>query len=96
MLRVLVLCLLLTGCGGIRNWIKPPPVPATCASECFAPCDTTRPLWEPVNPEDPAAWDDIRPQVVEPLVKNLRTCEVRRRACESCLRRLEQAAVIAL
>lgn len=69
-------------------------VPAQCDSMCLAPCDTTRPSWQPADPSSPDAWDEIAPQVVVPLGAKLDVCELHRRACAQCLERLRAAGVI--
>lgn len=75
------------------------PVPAQCNPICFLPCVAANGdagvRWEAV-PSDPAAWDALGGEVVPALADKLRVCEVRRLACEQCLRRLDDAKVIQL
>ena len=90
----ILLVLSLTGCGLFKRYIKPEPVNAQCASQCFVPCNTSIPMWKPKNPEDPRAWDSYVPQVTLPLAKKLANCELARKACEMCLQDLKKAKVI--
>lgn len=84
----------LTGC------VKPVPPPAyvppllVCDSRCRAECDSTVPAWAPPNVNDPAAFDFIRPQVVDPLEAKLLRCEEHRRACVACLDEADRQGII--
>ncbi|MFE3969031.1 hypothetical protein [Stenotrophomonas sp. YIM B13575] len=74
-------------------------VPAQCDAMCFRPCvDAGEDTGVRVT-ADPAAadaWDNIGGDVVGQLADKLRTCDVRRKACEQCLRRLDAKNVIQL
>jgi hypothetical protein len=89
----------LVGChGGSGSRETPPPVQAQCEeTQCRNPCVSedgdTGIRWDG-SPTDPAAFDALVDDVVEPLVEKLRQCEVRRKACEQCLDRLREAGVI--
>jgi hypothetical protein len=72
------------------------PVPAQCDSACLIPCDTKWPLWAPVDPEDPRAFDDRVLQVDVPAREKLEACEVKRGSCQKCLESLERRRVITL
>ena len=75
------------------------PVPALCSPICMTPCTTadgdTGVRWSAAA-DDPAAFDGLAGDVVPALADRLRVCEVRRQACEQCLRRLDKARVIKL
>lgn len=83
---------LLTGCS--TRAARRPAIPAQCEAMCFVPCkDDVR--WN-ADPNDPGAWDILAGEVVPALRDKLATCEVRRKACEQCLQRLDKAKVIDL
>lgn len=90
----LVLALVLTAACGRSVPQRPEPVPAQCDSLCFAPCNTQLPKWTPANPDDPAAWDTLGPQVIKPGQLQLQQCELRRQACDTCIQRLRAAGVL--
>lgn len=74
-------------------------VPAQCDVMCFRPCvdageDTG--VRVAADPGAADAWDNIGGDVVGQLADKLRTCDVRRKACEQCLRRLDAKNVIQL
>ena len=74
------------------------PVPAQCNAVCFTPCvvdGDTGVQWD-ADPANPSAWDDLGGRVVPELADKLRVCEVRRQACDQCLRRLDKVRVIEL
>lgn len=75
------------------------PVPALCSPICMTPCTgadgDTGVRWSAAA-DDPAAFDGLAGDVVPALADRLRVCEVRRQACEQCLRRLDKARVIKL
>jgi hypothetical protein len=81
--------------GGVRT--DRAAVDAHCESICFMPCVTedgdTGVRWD-AEPGDAAAFDALGGEVVPLLGEKLRTCEVRRRACATCLERLEREGVI--
>ena len=81
----------LAGCG--RNNTRPDAVNEQCDSTCRVPCDTTIPLWKPVDPNSPEAWSSYPKQVTIPLGKKLETCELARQECVKCLDRLKAAGV---
>lgn len=75
------------------------PIPALCDGRCLAPCvdkhGDTGVRWE-ATADDPAAFDALGETVIPGLAEKLRGCELRRQACEQCLRRLEKRGVIEL
>lgn len=75
------------------------PTPALCDASCVAPCvgehGDTGVRWQ-AQPDDPAAFDALGEAVIPALTEKLRRCELHRRACEQCLRRLDERGVIAL
>lgn len=96
----IALCaVLLMGCnGGSGTREIAPPVQAQCEeTQCRNPCvgedGDTGVRWDG-TPTDPAAFDALVDDVVEPLADLLRQCEVRRKACQQCLDRLREADVI--
>lgn len=90
-LTCVLVVLLVAGCGALRP--KPAPVNENCDAICRVPCDTTVPLWKPVDANRSDAWTSYPEQVTLPLAKKLDTCEVARQACVQCLDRLKQAGV---
>lgn len=68
-------------------------VPESCDASCRLPCDATVPLWKPINPDAPDAWDTYPEQVTLPLVRKIETCDIARKACVQCLDRLKAAGV---
>lgn len=74
-------------------------IPALCGARCFAPCvgerGDTGVRWASAA-DDPAAFDALGESVIPVLAEKLRDCELRRRACDQCLRRLRQRGVIEL
>ncbi|MGH8073659.1 MAG: hypothetical protein ACREO4_06250 [Lysobacter sp.] len=94
MLLTIAIALLLAGCPLQR----PEPVPAQCNPICFLPCTSDGDpgvRWE-ADPNDPAAWDALGEEVIPALTGVANTCELRRKACDQCLRRLDDAGVIKL
>jgi hypothetical protein len=97
-LALLISLLLLVGC----NSIKPVPereparaVPAQCDASCFQKCQLQKRVAWQCDPNSPACWDLLYPQVVDPLVRALDLCDDQnRQACVDCLLRLEKARVI--
>lgn len=76
----------------------PKTVPAQCNPICFLPCAKDGDpgvRWE-ADPNSSDAWDELAGEVVPALVDKNATCELRRSACEQCLRRLDKAKVIEL
>lgn len=76
----------------------PPPVAALCDDAvCRNPCvgedGDTGIRWDG-TPTDPAAFDALVADVVEPLGAKLRSCELARKSCQQCLDRLIEAGVI--
>lgn len=88
---VIAVALFLAACSPART---PPPVEAQCDQMCFAPCKSEA-KWE-ADPADPAAFDKLAGETVPALRAETRTCEVRRKACVQCLRRLDRHGVIFL
>lgn len=95
-LAVVVGALMLSGCAAAPS---AGPVPALCDARCLAPCvgrqGDTGVRWK-AKADDPAAFDDLGETVIPALAEKLRGCELRRHACEQCLRRLERRGVIGL
>lgn len=91
---VVALLVVLAGCAS-----GPPAgaIPALCDARCFAPCvgerGDTGVRWASAA-DDPAAFDALGESVIPALAEKLRDCELRRRACDQCLRRLRQRGVI--
>lgn len=92
-----VALLLLTGWGSCS--VKSESVPALCDAQCFRPCvgegeDTgVRVIGDPAAA---STWDEIGGDVNQQLANRLRQCDVRRKACEQCLQRLDKQDVIQL
>lgn len=95
-LAVVTGALMLPGCAAAPS---AGPVPALCDARCLAPCvgrqGDTGVRWE-AKANDPAAFDALGETVIPALAEKLRGCELRREACEQCLRRLEKRGVIGL
>lgn len=90
-LAILVLGLVLSACSPART---PPPIEAQCDQMCFVECKSEA-KWE-ANPNDPKAWDELANETLPASRAETRTCEVRRKACVQCLRRLDRHGVIFL
>lgn len=91
---VLLIVLLLAGCSTTQSR----PVDAQCNPLCLQACPKPAQAgitWD-VDPEDPAAWDALGEHVIPGLIELAEQCEVRRRACDQCLRRLDAAGIIRL
>lgn len=84
---------LTSGCGLFKRAVKADAVNENCDASCRLPCDATVPLWRPVDPDDPKAWDEYPKAVVLPLVDKLEACDVQRLECVKCLDRLKEAGV---
>lgn len=94
-MRLAILCLvLLTGCVHNPHKVVPPDI--QCVDFCRETCPfvvgeknnlplVEPPLWEPRDPDNPEAWDEIRPQVVIPLETGLAKCELARQSCVQCI-----------
>ena len=97
-LVILALAIILSSCNTVRS-VKPDPALAQCNSVCFVPCvkpdGDTGIRWDG-TPTDPAMFDRLADEVALPLGEKLRVCETRRKACEQCLKRLEDNGVIQL
>lgn len=93
---LLAAVLLLPACDEFR---RGEPMPAQCNAMCFQPCvgedGDTGVRWE-ADPADPAALDGLGGEVIPALTEQLRTCELRRKACHQCLQRLDKQKVIEL
>lgn len=96
LLLLLAIVLLLTGASCSRNVRR---VPAMCDQICFLPCVSADGdvgiRWE-ADPLKSEAWDALGEDVTAPLATALRQCEIRRKACDQCLRRLDKEEVIGL
>lgn len=92
-LCLLLIIVLLSGCSMFKQGVKPDPVNEQCDASCRLPCDATVPLWRPLDPDAPSAWDEYPKQVVMPLVDKLEACDVQRLECVKCLDRLKEAGV---
>jgi len=89
---VILAALLAVGCSSTPKL----PIDAQCSPLCKEQCPTAAQAgvtWA-ADPEDPAAWDALGGDVVPALVDLNAQCEVRRRACEQCLQRLDRAGLI--
>lgn len=86
---------LLAGCGLMHPRAQlPAPINAGCDSACYAPCNTADISWT-ADPDQPAAWDAVGDQVVQPLAQRVAECSrINRHACHVCLLRLQAAGVI--
>jgi hypothetical protein len=93
-----VLAVLVAGCAPTRGtFVRPAPIAAGCHPACYQPCigedGDTGIRWDG-SPTDPAAFDRLTEEVLPALVEKLRTCEQRRKSCDVCLTRLDDAGVI--
>lgn len=85
---------LLTTTGATCSRTARPAVPALCEPVGFEQCES-KARWEG-DPEDPRAWDALAGETLSQSREETRTCEVRRKALEQCLRRLDRERVIDL
>jgi len=76
------------------RWLGRQGIPAQCEPIGFQECKSTV-RWEG-DPEDAATWDLLGEEVLPAARAETRSCEVRRKALEQCLRRLDKAGVIEL
>lgn len=83
--------MLLSGC---NRWVvRPAPVPAQCEAIAYEACKSTA-TWEG-DPNDARTWDALA-EAFNDSRDETRTCEVRRKAAEQCLKRLESAGIVVL
>lgn len=84
----------LSGC----PYLRAKSVPVSCEAMCYVPCTGARGdtgvRWQAGTPPTADDWDALAGEVVPALADKLRTCELRRAACATCLRRLGEAGVI--
>ena len=94
MIRLLMLAVLLAGCSP-KPGIKPvlDPVDLRCHPACAEPCSLSA-RWDPLDPSNPAAWDQLVTEVLVPLATQLKVCETRRASCAACLDRGRQLNII--
>lgn len=83
------MCILLAGCPNLL--VKPAPIAAQCNPIGWEVCQS-RARWD-ADPASPQAWDALA-ETLEESRAETRTCEVRRKALEQCLKRLEGLGVI--
>lgn len=99
LLLVVLMILVTAGFGSCGGGVRKDraTVDAHCDSICFMPCvgedGDTGVRWEG-DPQDARTFDALGGEVVPALGEKLRTCEVRRKACATCLQRLEREGVI--
>lgn len=102
MIRLVVVLLVLSLCTGATCERRPDPppreatkaVPVGCDAICTATCLPAQwPQWAG-NPDDPATWDRIGGDVVDPLRAIAEHCNAARGACVQCLRRAERIGAI--
>lgn len=86
---VTAMCILLSGCPSLL--VKPDPIAAQCNPIGWEVCQS-RARWD-ADPASPQAWDALA-ETLEDSRGETRTCEVRRKALEQCLKRLERLGVI--
>lgn len=95
MIRLAIAALLVTLLAGCpRLIVRPDPIPAQCDVIGFEVCKSEA-KWEG-DPNDAATWDKLGQDTLNESRDETRTCEVRRKALEQCLRRLEREKVIVL
>lgn len=91
-LAAMSLCLLLTGCP--FSALVRERIPAQCEPIGFQECKSQA-RWDG-DPTDPKAWDQLAGETLPASREETRQCEVRRKALEQCLKRLERQHVIDL
>lgn len=89
-----VLILLLAGWGPCSRFTRPDPPTAQCNPIGFEECKSLA-RWA-CDPEDPKCWDSLANDTLNESRGETRTCEVKRKALEQCLKRLEAEKVIVL
>ena len=89
-----VLSILLLTAWGPCSPKVPAPIEAACDQMCFVDCRSTA-QWGG-DPSDPKAWDALAGETVPALREETRQCNVKRKACVECLRRLDRHGVIFL
>ena len=88
------LLLFLAACQPQPQFIRPDPIPLTCDAACLESClPKVWPKWQG-DPEQPATWDRIGDDVIQPLREIVETCNARRNACVACIKRIEGAGLI--
>lgn len=93
LILALVAVLVLSGMSCTR-FIRADAIPAHCNPIGFEVCKS-RARWEG-DPEDPRAWDGLGGDTLNESRQETRSCEIRRKALEQCLKRLEAEKVIVL
>lgn len=72
-----------------------PAVPSQCDAECTTSClpaDDAWPQWKG-DPDDPRTWDLLPEQVIAPLRTIAETCDGHRKACVTCLERIDRVGL---
>lgn len=92
-LLALMLVLVLCAFGGCSPLVREG-IPAQCELQGFVPCKSQA-RWEG-DPDSADTWDNLGGDTLTQSREETRTCEVRRKSLEQCLRRLEKQRVIDL
>lgn len=92
----IAMAVLLSACAGRQTVpAEGGPLNPLCADACAAPCLPAEwPQWECADPNAPECWDRQPETVAIPLQAIARQCDAGRRACLSCLQRLEALGVL--
>lgn len=94
---IAAVALALAGCSAaptVPVRVTAEPVPAQCAMQCTTGCLPADPPQWTGDPADPATWDRLQADVIDPLQVTAETCDAARHACVQCLRRLERVGLI--
>lgn len=83
------MCTLLAGCPSLL--VKPDPIAAQCNPIGWEQCQS-RARWD-ADASSASAWDALA-ETLEESRAETRQCEIRRKALEQCLRRLEAQGVV--
>lgn len=92
--RALVAALVAAGlasCAG--QTVRTEPVAAHCDALCYVPCTTDNIRWT-ADPNGAQAWDRLGDEVVQPLAQRVAECSQTKRACHTCLWRLQEQGVL--
>ena len=95
--------LMLTAWGPCTRVVRPAPIQAQCDAICYItdaekegdPTCASRARWD-ADPNDPGAWDFLGDDTVAVMRAETRSCGIRLKACQQCLRRLAKAGLIVL
>lgn len=99
-LCALVMCIAIAGCA--RWAVRAKPVPAQCNAACYIDDNATngsacasKAKWEG-DPRQATAFDKLIYDTIPALREETWACGARLKACQQCLKRLQEAGVVEL